>query len=179
MLQRPGHAQRLFCDKVSADKRDRADTADTRKAVIAADETLPAPGRAVRAVAGAVPDKTDDLAGEGVVRHAGGHVGVVVLDRDEGDPLFLAARGGVGGGEIVRVQVAGDRRRADVEELFKMPDLLFVILQRLDVLQIADMLAGKHIVPLGQAKAGLLLGPAGKDHAHALVHADREGHIAA
>ena len=70
-----------------------------------------------------------------------------MLHADEGDPLFRAALRGIGGRQIIRVQIAGDRRRADVKELFKMADLLLVVLERLDILQIADVLAWEDIVP--------------------------------
>ena len=74
-------------------------------------------------------------------------MGVVVLDADEADPLLLAARGGIGARQIVRVEIAGDRCRADIEQTLEMADLLLVMLQRLHIFQIADVLAGEDVVP--------------------------------
>ena len=50
--------------------------------LIIRDEKFAAPNRAIRAVARAVESDTDDRPVEPVLGHAGGHVGVMVLDLD-------------------------------------------------------------------------------------------------
>lgn len=83
---------------------------------------------------------------------------VVVLHLHERQALPLAALLRVTGREIVRMQITGERLGADIKQTLKMGDLLFVVFQRLEILQISEVLAREGVVSLGQAEARLLLG---------------------
>ena len=177
--QRPGDARELPGDQIASDQRDRPDRAEALEALRIADQALAAPDRPVRPKAGAVPDEADDRLAQAVVGHAGDEVRVMVLHLQQRQALPLRPLAGVGGGEIVRMQVADELLRTDVKQTLEVGDLLFVVFQRLEVFEISDVLAGEHIVPLRQAEARLLLGSAGEDAALAARDADRIGRVAA
>ena len=177
--QHPGDAVQLLCGQIAAEQRDGPDRSDALIALCVARQALAAPYRPVRAEAGAVPHEADHRVFQAVVGHAGDHMRVVVLHLQQRQALTLRALAGVGGGEIVRVQIAGERRRTDIEQTLEMGDLLLVVFQRLEVFEVSDVLAGEHVVPLRQAEARLLLGPAGEHAAPPALDADRIGRIAA
>ena len=143
--QREGHTVGLLRRAVAADEGDGPDGTEAFKSGIAADEALPTPDGAVRAETRAVPDKADRLALISVVRKARGQVGVVVLNRDQGQVFFFRPFPGVLRGEIIRVQIAGQRLRGDIKQPFKMGDLSGIVIQRLQVFQIPDMLAWEDL----------------------------------
>ena len=177
--QGEGHAVGLFRRPVAADQGDGPDGAEALKAGVIADQALPAPDRAVGPEAGAVPHEADDLVVDVVVGHAGGQMRVVVLDADQGQALPLRPLSGVVGGEIVRVQIAGQSLRGDIEQALEMGDLPGIVIQRLHVLEIADVLAQKRIGPAGEAEARLLLRAAGEDGRQLPPGLDRERRVAA
>ena len=103
---------------------------------------------------------------------------MVVLNPDQRDFFPLRPFGGVLRGEIVRVQVTGQRFRSDIEQPLKMRDLSGISLEGLHVFEISDMLAWKNIVFAGETEAGLLLGSAGEDRLKCTLRAYRKRHIA-
>ena len=131
------------------------------------DQELAAPERAVGAEPGPVERHPDDRPVLAVVGQAGGDVRVVVLHPDQ-------SAGAVGelervlGGQVLRVQVVRDHLRVDVEQPPEMLDALGERAQRLDVLQIPDVLGDERVVLLGQAERALQLRAAGE-------HRPREG----
>ena len=148
--------------------------AEALKSCIAAGQALPAPGRSVSAVAGAIPHQADHFPLQAIVRHAGSHVGVVVLHLYKGQTQAL----GILGGHIIRVQVAGSDGGFHIKQMLEMGDLLGIILQGLHVLQVTDVLAGKNIAAFGETEAGLLLRPAGQNALQRPFHPQGKGHIA-
>ena len=144
------------------------------KTFIAAGQALAAPGGTVGAIAGAVPHQANHFPLQAVICHAGGHMGVVVLHLYKGQAQGL----GILGGHVIRVQVTGGESGFNVKQVLEMGDLLGIILQGLHVLQIADVLARKHIAALGQAEAGLLFRPAGQNALQRALHPQWKGYIA-
>ena len=105
---RVGHAPRLVHGTRAAGHPHRAERCDALERHQVADEHLTAPDRPVRAVAGAVVDRSHCRALEPVLGETGGEVGVVVLDARQLDVVELE---GVGRRRVVRVQVVGDELR--------------------------------------------------------------------
>ena len=103
---------------------------------------------------------------------------VVVLYTDEGDALLLCAPERVLCGKIVRMQIARERPRMNVEQAFKVPDLSGIGVEGLHVFEISDVLTQKSIAAAGEAEAGLLLRSAGENGQKRTIRADWEGHIA-
>ena len=66
------------------------------------------------------------------------------------------------GGEVVRVHIAGRGQGLKVEKLRKMAQLLLVAVERLEVLEVADVLAREGVALLREAETRLLLRPAGE-----------------
>ena len=103
-----------------------------------ADEDLPSPHRPVAAEPGAVEDRADRRPGLAVLGQAGGEVSVVVLDRDALDAL---AGERVGGRQVVGMQVVGDDLGRDREQRLEVRDAGLERAERLDVLEVADVVA--------------------------------------
>ena len=100
---------------------------------------------------------------------------MVVLHSQQRHGVALRALLGVGGGEIVRVHVAGDGRRLYVVERREVLYLPLPVVQRLGVFQVAHVLAGEGVRALGEAEGRLLLRSAGQEHmlhrhAHRIRH---------
>ena len=91
---------------------------------------------------------------------AGGEVGVVVLDGDRLDPVALER---VAGRQVVGVQVVGDDLGLDREQALEVLDPLAERAQRLEVLQVADVVADPGALALGEAERVLQLGAAAED----------------
>jgi hypothetical protein len=125
----------------------------------AADEQLAAPHGPVRPVARAVEDRADGVAGLAVLGQAGGQVGVVVLHADELQALLLARPRGR---EVVRVQVVGHDLRRHGQQAPEVLDRLAERAERLQVLQVADVVAGPGAVAARQADRVLELRAAAK-----------------
>jgi len=133
------------------------------------DEHLAAPEAPVVAVAQTVHADTDHGLFPAVLYEARGDVSVMML---HGDLLILRQREGVLGGQILGVQVVADHLRLEAEQLLVHRDAGFVVLQRLQVLQIADMLAEKGVGVAREAEGVLELGAAGER----LREGPRQGH---
>ena len=52
--------------------------------------------------------------------HAGGDVGVMVLDANGRNPFPFRPRQRIAGGQIIGMQIVGNQFRLDAEQLFKM-----------------------------------------------------------
>ena len=87
---------------------------------------------------------------------------MMVLHLQERDLFLFRPFLGITGGEVIRMQVADDCLRMDVEEPLKMPDLLFIVFQGLQVFEVPDMLAEEGVLSLPRTEAGLLFRAAGK-----------------
>ena len=83
----------------------------------------------------------------------------VVLDRDEAPShgLRMPRR------RVVGVQVVGDGPRLDAKQVLVEGDGPLIVLQRLQVLHVADVLRDKGVLVAGQAKGVLDLGPASEN----------------
>ena len=123
-------------------------------------QDLPAPHRAVGAVARAVEDRADRRPGLAVLGQARREVRVVVLHADELDVLALER---VGGREVVRVQVVRDDLGRDREQPLEVRDALAERAQRL-VVAPGRRGAGRptRVRAPGQAERALELGAAGQ-----------------
>src|ERR1700736_3924877 len=64
--------------------------------------------------------------------------------------------------QVFRVQIIGNRLRVDIEETLKMLDSLAEGGQRLQVLQVANVMADKSLPSLAQAKGVLKMTAAGQ-----------------
>ena len=69
----------------------------------------------------------------------------MVLHAQQRNILIFAPLTGVGGGEVIRMQIANDHFRLDIKQVFKVRDLLPVIVQRFQILQIAYMLRREYV----------------------------------
>ena len=72
-------AHRVACRRVAARKRKRGKMSHAADALVRPEEKFAAPNRPVFSETRAVEDDADDVARKFVVRHAGGHVRVMVL----------------------------------------------------------------------------------------------------
>ena len=176
--RQPGAAD-LAHRRVAPGQRDGPDGPHPHKPAVAAAQKLAAPDGTVRPQAGAVPHDAEGGAFQPVVRHAGGHVGPVVLHLQQRQP----AAGGQGlrlpGGGIVGVQVAGQRPRRKAEQAGLRVQRGAVMVQRLGVFQVADVLAQKDVAAPARGEPGFLLGPEGQHAVGPCVgHGQRLGGVA-
>jgi hypothetical protein len=109
-----------------------------------------------------------------MLRHRARDVGVVVLDRDL---RRLRARLRVRGRDVVGVEVAGDHLGVYAEEALEAPDLLFVRVAGLEVVEVADVGSEPRLVPRNEAEGVLELGAA-REHGtpHRADERHRPGH---
>ena len=160
---REGHAVGSLHGGIAAGKGDILQVPLARKAPVVGDEELPAPHSTIRAVAGAVEGNADNRPLQPVLHHAAHDVGVVVLHRDQLQALVpLHPLPGIPGGEVVRVQVTGDDLWLEAEEPLVELDGALEVLQRLQVLQVTDVLAHEGVVVLDSTERVLELGAAGE-----------------
>ncbi len=100
-----------------------------------------------------------------------------------GHQFQLGVRGGqlpgVLGRQVLRVHVAGDNLRLDAEELFIKLNRICKMLQRLQVLHVADMLGHEGEVVPRQAEGVLLLGAHAQYRLASKIQADGMGGVAA
>ena len=99
----------------------------------------------------------------------------MVLYAQQRYSLALRPLLGVGGGEVVGVHIAGYRLGDYVKELREMLYLLLPVRQRLEVLEVAHVLAGEGVARLREAEGRLLLRAAGEQpplyrHGHGIGH---------
>jgi len=141
--------------RVPAGQRHIAQVGEAPEAVVAAEQNLAAPDRAVRPQARPVEDDADGrLAGRDLVLgQAACQVRVMVL---HGNARLRAAQG-VARRQVVGVGVVGDDLRRDAEQAFHVGDAVLVGAQRVVVGQVADVLADEGVRVAGQAKGVLQL----------------------
>ncbi len=94
-------------------------------AVVAGQE-LSAPDRPVGPVAGTVERDADHGTFQSVLRHAGRHMGVMMLDDEDLEALPPGALEGIAAGGVVGMEVPDERFRSEVEELLVVRDRLDV-----------------------------------------------------
>ena len=95
---------------------------------------------------------------------------VVVLHSQERDSPLCRQLLRRGGGEVVRVHVAGHGPGLKVEEPCEVAQLLLVAVERLQVLEVAYVLAREGVAVLRKAEARLLLRPAGEQPFSEVLH---------
>ena len=101
---------------VAADQRNRIEMGSALKPGIGALEELPAPDRAVLSVARAVKnDAQHRFIAASVLGHAGGKMGMMMLDKNQRHVPFLRKRSANGGRRVGRVAVDGDAQRLAAE----------------------------------------------------------------
>ena len=159
----PGIADR----RVAAGQGQVFEVRGARQAVVAADEPLAAPNRAIVAVAGAIERDADHrsaVARVAVIRQTRGDVRAVMLHPPRSGQAVLArVRLGEARGQIVRVQIADHGFRLDAEQVLVRRQRRFVVLQRFQVLHIADVLADEGIGVAGEGERVLEQRPGGED----------------
>ena len=138
------------------------------------EQELAAPGGAVRAEAGAVPAERQRRTVEAVLRHRRGGVGVVVLHRDHRDPERGGALAGVAGGEVERVEVAGDELGAERQERLEPRHRLLEGGVGLEPVEVADVRSEGGLVAAREA-AGVLELRADRQHRPREAGATRTG----
>ena len=153
----------------SARQRELLEVRDPAVAGEIADEDLTAPQPAVVTVAEAVHADADDGVLPAVLDQPRRDVRVVVL---HGHLLLLRQRQRVLGRQVLRVEVVGDHLGLEPEEAPVDRDAGLVVLQRLQVLEIADVLAEEGVGVARQAEGVLELG-AGRQR---LRERPRQGH---
>lgn len=157
--QRKAHTADLLHRPISPSQGDGTEGSVTLESGVVPFQELAPPDGAVGAVAGAVPDDADAGFVQPVVRHAGGHVGVVMLHLHQGQPLPLAPLLGVGRGEVVRMQVTDQSGGGNAEQALEMFDLSLVVGQSLGVFQVADVLTQEERPPFGQGEDAFCSAP--------------------
>ncbi len=129
------------------------------------DQEFTAPDRPIRSIAG--PIKTQPnyrLVGPpAVIRQAGGDVGVVVLDLYQGERFPGSPFHRVAGRQVIRVEIAGQDLRLDVEQALVMLDPCLEGPEGFVVFHVADVVADKGILLAGQAE-GIFQLCAGSQH---------------
>ncbi len=97
----------------------------------------------------AVEGDPEHLVGHAVLRRHGCDMRVMVLD---GDHRLQAELLGHTRGEVARVQISHRHRRLDAEELTEAGQCALKVLERLEVLEVADVLAhvGAALVSQGE-----------------------------
>ncbi len=136
------------------------------ESAVSAHEPLAAPDRAVLAIAGAVERDADHAAlirRPAVLRQRSRDVRLVMLDAVQrqvvlgGEGLGQARRG------VIGMQIAGHDLRLQPEEMLVGRQRRPVVLQRLDVLHIADVLADEGVFVAGEGEGVLELRPRRED----------------
>lgn len=151
------HAPRLADSRGAARHRRGLKVADALEPGQVREQELAAPDRAVGAVTRAVEGDAEDRAILAVVRQARSDVRVVMLDADVLDAFELER---VLRGQVLGMQIVRDDGRGDVEQLPPMPDALGVGLERLVVLEVADVMRDERVVVFRQAEGVFQLGAA-------------------
>ncbi len=148
-------------------------------AAIAGHQEFTTPDGPVVAVARAVEGDADDcrVARQAVFGHAGGNVGMVVLDANSRQPLARRPLQRVARGQVVGVKVVGHRRRLDTEQPLQVGHAVLKGQQRLVILQIADVVTQEGVVVAGQAEGVLQLCPRGQQRGPAPRQPHRIGRV--
>src|SRR6185369_7091276 len=121
---------------------------------IAADQELSPPDTSVSSIPGAVENYSDKLAIQPVLGHAGGHVGMMVLDcnlRQPGQSI------GDNGRTIIGVEIMGHDLFRHSSELFQPGNDPINRCQGRRTLQVAYVAAHESLLPAGQADRGFQL----------------------
>jgi hypothetical protein len=105
-----------------------------------------------------------------VLGQARAEVRMVVLDRDVLDALPGQR---VGGREVVRVEIVHDNLGRDREQVLEVRHALGEGAERLDVLEVADVVRDPRAPPAGDAERALELRPA-REHVASRRHRQRE-----
>src|ERR1700730_1894640 len=102
-----GDATRLLNRRITSGQSERPETSDPLERIIIRQQKLPAPDRAVRAIASAVPRHTQRWSFHLILGHACQNVGPMMLDTlQRGPDLSSIARG-----KVIRMKVARDQIR--------------------------------------------------------------------
>ena len=164
-----GGPPRMSDRRGSARQRELLKVGDSAVAGEIADEDLTAPQPAVVPVAEAVHADADDGVLPAVLDQPRRDVRVVVL---HGHLLLLRQRQCVLRRQVLRVEVVGDHLGLEPEEATIDLDAGLVVLQRLQVLEVADVLAEEGVGVAREAEGVLELG-AGRQR---LRERPRQGH---
>ena len=103
-----GHAPRFANSGFTAGHGNVVEVGEAVEAIEGTDEHFPSPDAAIGAVACAVEREPDDRTVECVLCHAGGDMGVMMLDGDETEVSLLRMLLRPAGGEIAGVQIVDD-----------------------------------------------------------------------
>ncbi len=132
-----------------------------REAAPVRQEHLTAPQAAIRAVPQAIIGNTQRGASHAVLHQAAYHVRMVVL---HGDPLHGSAAfhdlHGDAGGQVIGMHIVGDDLRSHREQPLVQGEGLPEMRERLQVLQVTEMLAQVRALPGQQAECTLQVGSA-------------------
>lgn len=90
-------------------------------------------------------------------------MGVMVLDTKKGQMIFCGLFPGILGGEMVGMEIMDQRFRLKAEEFLKNLNRCLEVFQRLQILQVSDVLAQEGIVVPGYAEGILQLRTTGQD----------------
>ena len=145
-----------------ARKRERSQVGVAAKPIPVDDQRLAAPDRPVVAEARAVPDERQHRLREPMLQHARGGVGVMVLDRNQGDAARLGPAPREPARREVGMRVAGDglgRRARQRAQIRRAP---FQARHRRRRCEIADVLAGDQPAVREQRGRALLVSAEGE-----------------
>ncbi len=134
--------------------------------VVVCHQHFPSPDGRVGPQPSAIEGEADHRPDGLIFGHAGGNVGMVVLNLDTGDAHQLP---GITGAHIVRVQVAGHDLWIDVQNAFEMVHREAEEVLCGPVFQVTDMLAHKGLPAPGEADRVLQLSPAGQHRRHVIL----------
>ena len=142
-------------------------------------EEFPTPDGAVGAVAGAVEGEAESGGGEAIFGEAGGDVGVVVLDADEGQVAGAGVVLGPGGGEVLGMEVVGDGLGGELKGGLEVGEGVLEEFEGGALLEVAEVLALVGVGASGEGEDGLHLAADGEQRRRVEGQGDGKRDVAA
>ena len=111
-----------------------------------------------------IHDDTDHFPVDTIFSHAGCDMGMVVLDPDQRDLIFIRCQIFCKAGrQVIGVQVAGYQRRFKPEQAAETADRFGIEFQCFEIFQVADVLAHNGLLSFANTKTVHQFGTGGKN----------------
>jgi len=125
------------------------------KGFVSRNKELASPDGTVKAIAGSIQGHAQNgplLRKPVVFGHAGGYMGMVMLNRRQAEPLLFSPIPGITCCQIIRMHITGKDIRFAPEEMFKKCDSGLKMFQCFQIFHVSNVLADKGVMIPGQTE---------------------------